>query len=273
MRHHLLCTSTLVLVMTTLACNSYGQNFNATGGRALGMAASSILLEDAYGVFNNPGAIEASTLTFLAAYNTRYLDLGLNDARIGLVVPLAQITTGLSVLYFGDQLFNQMRVSALVADEFGFAKAALRVNYHQFYLQNYGYRSAITLDLGGVFTLSDKLSMAMVFQNITRAKLIAESESPLGSLVQLGLSYHPIEKFRIDTQLEKSIEQSLILRVGLEYKATNLISIRTGFSPARLASAGLGFNWEKITIDIAGQYQQALGYSGILSMQIISLNK
>jgi hypothetical protein len=40
-----------------------------------------------------------------------------------------------------------------------------------------------------------------------------------------------------------------------------------------LASAGLGFAWEKISLDIAGQYQQELGYSGILSIQIITLTK
>ena len=74
MRYHLTTTSTLVLVMTTLACKTYGQNFSASGGRALGMAASSILLNDEYGIFNNPGATEANNLTFLAAYNTQYLN-------------------------------------------------------------------------------------------------------------------------------------------------------------------------------------------------------
>ena len=189
------------------------------------------------------------------------------------MIPFAKLSTGIGVLYFGDKLFNQMRVSALIADEFGFAKAAIRVNYHQFYVQNYGYKSAITFDLGGVFTLSEKISMALVFQNILRAKLITESESSLGSLIQLGLSYHPIKKFRLDTQIEKSVEQSLIFRLGMEYMATDLISLRTGFSPSGLASAGLGFGWNKISLDIAGQYQQELGYSGILSIQIITQNK
>ena len=92
--------------MTTLACKTYGQNFSASGGRALGMAASSILLNDEYGIFNNPGATESTNLAFIAAYNTQYLDLGLNDARIGLVIPFDKLTTGVGVLYFGDELWN-----------------------------------------------------------------------------------------------------------------------------------------------------------------------
>ena len=273
MRYHLLTTSTLVLVVTTLACKTYGQNFSASGGRALGMAASSILLNDEYGIFNNPGATEANNLTFVAAYNTQYLNLGLNDARIGLVVPFSKITTGVGVLYFGDELFNQIRVSGLIGDEFGFAKTALRINYHQFYLQNYGYRSAITLDIGGVFTLSEQLSLALVLQNITRSRLISETATQLSSLVQLGLSYQPIKKFRIDAQLDKSIEQPIIFRLGLEYMATDLISLRTGFSPASLAAVGMGFSWKTITLDLAGQYQQQLGYSGIISIKIIRVKR
>lgn len=273
MRYHLLPTGILVLVMTTLACKTYGQNFNASGGRALGMAASSILLNDEYGIFNNPGATEANNLTFLAAYNTQYLNLGINDARIGLVIPFAKITTGVGVLYFGDELFNQMRVSAIIANEFGFAKAALRANYHQFYVQNYGYRSAFTLDIGGVFSLSEQLSLAMVLQNLTQAKLIAETTTQLSSLIQLGLSYQPIKKFRIDAQVDKTIEQPVIFRLGLEYMATDLISLRTGFSPASLAALGMGFSWKTITLDIAGQYQQQLGYSGIISLKIIKVKK
>jgi hypothetical protein len=273
MRYRFFSACALAFAMTTLAYTTYGQDFSATGGRALGMAGSSILLTDEYGIFNNPGATKANNLTFLAAYNTQYLNLGLNDARIALVMPLNKLTTAVGVLYFGDELFNQMRVSALIADEFGFAKAALKVNYHQFYVQNYGYRSALTLDIGGVFTLSEQLSLAMVFQNITRSKLIAETGTPLSSLMQMGLSYQPIKKFRIDAQLDKTIEQPLLFRLGLEYVATDLISLRTGFSPTSVAALGIGLNWKTITIDVAGQYHQQLGYSGTISLKIIKLKK
>ena len=273
MRDHFLSAGALALVMTTLAWNTYGQNFNASGGRALGMAASSILLNDAYGIFNNPGAIQTDNLTFLAAYNTQYSDLGKSDARIGLVKPFTKFTTGFGVLYFGDELFNQMRLSLLLSDEFGFASVGLRLNYQQLYVQNYGYKSAVTADIGGLFTLSEQLSLALVLQNITRAKLIAETVTELGSLVQLGLSYQPINKFRIDLQVDKSIEDPVIFRLGMEYKASDLIYIRSGFSPASLAAFGLGFSWAAITLDLAGQYQQHLGYSGIISLKIERVRK
>jgi hypothetical protein len=270
MRYHFLSTGALVLVMTTLAWKTYGQDFNATGGRALGMAGSSILLNDEYALFNNPGGLETSALSFITAYNTRYLNLGLNDARIGIVLPLAKLTTGIGVSYFGDELFNQIKISSAIAHVIGFAKVAARVNYYQFYVQNYGYRKAFTLDIGGVFTLSDQVSLAMVFQNLTRSKLISETETPLTSLMQLGLSYRPIQNFRIDTQISKAVDQAMDFRLGLEYKVTELISLRSGFSPTNnLGALGLGLSWQTIEIDLAGEYQQQLGYSGIISLKII----
>jgi hypothetical protein len=115
--------------------------------------------------------------------------------------------------------------------------------------------------------------MALVLQNITRSKLIAETATQLSSIVQLGISYHPIKKFRIDAQLDKSIEQPIIFRLGLEYMATDFISLRTGFSPASLAAVGMGFSWKTITLDLAGQYHQQLGYSGIISIKIIRVKR
>jgi len=269
MRVRFAAASSLMLVLSSLAYYSFGQNFNASGGRALGMASTSILLVDEYGLFNNPGAVDVTSLTFLASYHTQYITLGINDVRLGMVLPVKKFTTGIGILFYGDELFNQMRISSFLAHNFGFAKVALRTNYSQYYVQNYGYRNNITIDIGGVFTLSQQLQLAMVFQNLTRSKLSGETNTPLNSLIQLGLSYHPIDKFRADIQLDKSIEQPPSLRFGVEYKATDLIALRTGFNPASgLAALGLGLTWQTFTLDLAGNYTHQLGYAGILSFMI-----
>lgn len=235
----------------------------------MGMAGSSILLTDAYGLFNNPGATKVQSLNFLAAYHTQYLGLGLNDARLGLALPVGQFITGLGVMYYGDQLFNQLQISSLIADEVGFARVSLRANYHQYYVQDYGYRNAITVDIGGVFTLSKQLAIAMVLQNLTRSKLLGEVTSPLNSLMQIGLSYQPVPQFRLDMQLEKAITDPIGFRLGLEYFINDVIAARTGFSPtASLAALGLGLHWQNFTLDLAGNYQQQLGYSAVISLII-----
>ncbi len=269
MKTYAFITGSILLVLATCAPGTRAQNFTATGGRALGLAGSSILLTDAYGLFNNPGATKVQSLSFIGAYHTQYLNLGLNDARLGIVMPIGQFTTGLGVMYYGDKLFNQMQISGLLVDEIGFARISLRGNYHQYYVQGYGYRSALTLDIGGVFTLSRQLSLAMVFQNLTRSGLWGEASSPLNSLMQIGLSYQPAAQFRLDMQLEKTIADPVGFRLGMEYQINETLSARTGFSPtASLAALGLGISWKNFTLDLAGNYQQQLGYSGVVAILI-----
>lgn len=269
MRSLLSITSIQLLVIFSLACKTYGQETLATGGRALGMAGSSIVLVDEFGLFNNPGAIDANNLSILASYNTQYFHLGINDARLGFVTPVSRFKAGLGVTYFGDDLFNQIKVSTVFADKFGFARTGFKVSYHQYHVQNYGYRSAITIDIGGVFTLSEQVDLAIVFQNLTRSKLMGESDDPLNSLMKVAFSYQPVNSFRIDTQIYKSINSEPGFQLGIEYLLSQFIALRTGFSPSQsIAAFGLGLNWDSFKLDLAGQYNHNIGYSGIISALI-----
>ena len=262
-------TSIQLLVLISLACKTYGQELNATGGRALGMGGSSIALSDEFGLFNNPGALEADQLSFIASYHTQYLHLGLNDARVGLVTPLSRFTSGLGIIYYGDELFNQIKISSVVTDQIGIARMGVRVNYHQYHVQDYGIRRAFTVDLGGIFTLSEEVSLAMVFYNLSRSKLLGESRNNLNSLLGIALAYQPTKDLRIDAQLTKSIQRDPCIQLGLEYHLNSLIAIRTGFSPTQaLAAFGAGISHGSFQIDLAGQYHQQIGYSGTMSIII-----
>ncbi|MEN8248170.1 MAG: hypothetical protein ABFS32_04505 [Bacteroidota bacterium] len=269
MRNSFFVTGIQLLVLLSLACKTYGQESTATGGRALGMAGTGIVLTDEFGLFNNPGAMEAQTTSFLASYHTQYLHLGLNDARFAIVSPLSRFNAGLGVIYYGDELFNQIKISSVLADQFGFARTGIKVNYHQYHVRNYGIKRAFTIDIGGVFTLSDQVQLALVFHNLTRSKLLGEVDNPLSSLLKIAVSYQPTETLRIDTQVTKTIENKPTVQIGLEYLLNDLIALRTGFSPSQsFAAFGTGFSFDSFELDLAGQYHQQIGYSGALSIII-----
>ena len=121
--------------------------------------------------------------------------------------------------------------------------------------------------------IEHKFGIDNIGLSLNKKVLDPETDNSLSTIMQLGLSYQPIKKFRLDVQLDKSIEQPLNFRLGVEYMATDLISFRTGFSSTSLAALGMGFSWKTITLDIAGQYQQQLGYSGIISIKIMRLKR
>ena len=93
-------TRIIILALTSLATISYGQFTAPVGGRANGMASSALILEDEFGLYNNPGAIAGEHLALLLAYNTRYISMGISDAQVGLVVPIGGFSTGLGLSFY-----------------------------------------------------------------------------------------------------------------------------------------------------------------------------
>lgn len=259
----------LFLVITSLAKKTYGQFFSGGGARATAMAETSLLLRDEFGLFNNPGGLNTEQTTVLLAYNTRYMAMGINDARAGLVMSLGSIITGFGIHYYGDHLYNQLEISTTGSHQVGFAHLGIRVGYRQFYLENYGYKRAANIDLGGIFTLSEQVSFAMLLTNLTRAKLAGQDDYRLSSLLALGVSYQPLQAFRIDLQISKDINLPVSGSVGIEYRVSPHVSARTGFNFSKaLAALGFGFHWNQFSLDLAGNYQPQLGFATCLALVI-----
>ena len=269
MKNHIYRAGLFLLTFIGLAQNSFGQRYSATGARATAMASTSVLLNDAYGLFNNPGSTETKTLAFLASFNTNYLSLGIHDAQFGLVIPNRKTVWGAGVNYYGDKLFNQLTISGLIGHQVGFGRIGLRLNYHQYYLENYGYKRTASLDLGGRFELSEQVSIGMLIANLSRAKLDRDSSESLGSLLKVGLSYQPIKKIRLDLEVKKNINLPISSSLGIEYQIGEYVLARTGFDFTNaIAALGLGLNLKQFQLDLAGQYQPDLGISGTLSLLI-----
>ena len=269
MTRRIIKTGIFILALTSLAKISFGQFNAASGGRALGMAGSAIILEDEFGLFNNPGALSSDHLSLLLAFNTRYLNIGINDAQAGLVVPIGTFSTGLGVSYYGDELYNQLTVAAAARHQVGFARLGARLAYRQFYLENYGYKRTAIVDIGGVFTLSEEVKLAMLITNLTRSRLEGQEDYRLSSLLALGISYQPISSFRIDMQLTKDINLPVSGNLGMEYKINRYVSARTGFNFTNSQGAlGLGLQIKQFRLDLAGSYQPRLGYGANFSLLI-----
>lgn len=263
-----------LLALMTGSHYAQTQGFDPAGGRSAGMGYTAILLDDVWGIFNNPGSLRTTSPTFAGAYGLRYFQAALNDVRIGYAMPLGNWQTGAGVAYFGDELFNHLKVSAVAGQRVGFARLALRGNYEQFYIKDYGYRQAFTLDIGGLFTLSPQISLAMVFHNLTRAGISPASELRLRSFLQAGCSWQPTKHFRLDVQLDKDLELPAQFRTGLEYGVSKAISLRTGISPtASEGSLGVGISGRGFQLDLAGLYSQRLGYSGVISLLLAKPEK
>lgn len=269
MRHRFTVSSLLWLAFYVLANFSNAQYLPISGGRAAGMGNTSLLLEDEFGLFNNPAALTVARFSGLGAYNMRYTGIGLAEVSAALLTPIANFNSGLGINYYGDEIFNQMDIRLAGSHKSGFARLGLSFNYHQFYLENYGFKRSVSLDAGGLFELLPVLELAILIRNITRATLSNGSYGKLSSVLATGISYQPINNFRIDLQIDKNIELPLSATLGIEYLLTDIVAIRTGFKPTNsMGSLGFGLSWKHLKFDFAGQYQSQIGYSAMFSFVI-----
>ena len=114
--------------------------------------------------------------------------------------------------------------------------------------------------------MSDQVGLGINIQNLTRAKVDKEATNKLSSIMQIGLSYQPITKLRVDAQVDKNIDLPITVSLGIEYQMTETLSLRTGFNPSTsIAALGFGINYRNLKLDFGGQYQPQLGFSGALS--------
>ena len=92
-------------------------------------------------------------------------------------------------------------------------------------------------------------------------------EENIPSIFKLGLQYDANKKVSTFVEGALESEQEGMLKVGVEYRITEQLQLRTGFSsnPAKNAF-GVGYTLKNMQLDIAINRHQILGYSPKISL-------
>jgi hypothetical protein len=255
----------------TLVLAGFSQGLTTSNARAVGIGNTAVVIADVWAVVNNPAGLAQITggPELLFSYHNRYLNLGIHDGLIGVVLPVKNFTPALSVAFFGDELLSENRISLAAGHQIELAQLGLRVNYHQVLVQGYGSTQAVSLDMGGLFQLSEQVYLGMAITNLTQAKFDTEGINRLPSAIAVGFSYRPNTNLMLNVEADKTLKEAMDLRLGLEYALSAIVIFRTGLSTYQpSAHFGLGLQLQTVQIDLAGQYQNSLGFSGGFSINI-----
>lgn len=238
------------------------------GAKAMGMGAASATLQDSWAIFNNvAGMAESTHLAAGFAYNYPYGLQELSTAAAHVVVPNNYGIFGLGVANFGDKLFNEQKVSLGYARNIANVGFGVRLNYHQFSAQNYGSRSAPSLDLGSSLQLTKNIYLGTSILNILRAKIADFEDERIPTVIKIGISYRPTEKLILNLDASKDIDFDPVINAGVSYELINNLFIRTGISTdPTITYFGVGMKLKKFDIDYALSNHQVLGISQQLSI-------
>jgi hypothetical protein len=240
------------------------------GGRANGMANTSMTLSDEWSLFNNIGALAhlEETIAF-TSYRNIFGLVELNTFGAGFTKPAFGGVIGVGVFRFGDNFYNDQKINVGFSNKFGLVSLGINVNYVQINVEGAGRKGIMLIDFGGKAIITNQLVFGAFISNINQGELSTISGEKLPTIMRTGLSYRPIEGLMLNTDLEKELDVDANVKIGLEYQIIDKVQIRTGIKLEPFESSyGLGFDQSKLKInyafrnnpDIGDIHEISLGY-------------
>lgn len=247
-----------VLITTGFA---FGQGISSPiGARANGMGYTSATLTDSWGIFNNIASIaEIKNTTAAFTYDVHPALTGANREAMAVVIPVKLGSFSTGIYKFGDEVYNEMVLSAGYGNRFGLASLGAQINYMQFRAEGFGRKGVWSLNVGGIAELTHQLSIGAYIVNLNQPALSETERLPVKLVA--GLGFKPIEKVFVASEIEKDLDYSTNWRMGLEYKFHEKFCARTGYhTTPNTAYFGLGFKTAKFQIDYALQHNHSLSF-------------
>lgn len=218
--------------------------------------------EDVFSVFNNPAGLSKISGAQAGIYYSPS-PFGLKQLANGFGAFAKSFEFGSAAAGFstyGFELYKENKItlsfSKNITENFS---AGVSVFYHTLQIKNYGNDNTISLTFGCNTDLADNLILGFAAQNITRSSYGNQSNQ-IPTLLRTGLSYSIQKNFLIHFAFEKEIENSLSLRLGIDYQPIDFVNIRFGvMNEPNSFSSGLGINYSYFNFDYAFFTHQDLG--------------
>lgn len=247
-----------------------GQN-DPAGARPAGMANAALNFTDIWSVFHNQaGLAKLESFSAGAFYENKFFVNELSYSGIGISNPLGSGTIALSFTNFGYSVYGESKLGLAYAmnlsENFSFG---VQANYHRTSIgsDNYGSSDAFTAELGFRLEVSQKVSLAAHIFNPTRTELNDYQDERIPTILRFGGEYTISDEVLISGEFEKDIDQSALVRGGIEYHPAEILYLRIGAaSQPSLFSFGVGLDFGVFQFDLASTYHSLLGYSPQVSL-------
>ncbi|MEO5569828.1 MAG: hypothetical protein ABIT08_16375 [Bacteroidia bacterium] len=260
----------LALISSSFSSFAGNESIQA-GGRSAALAGASVTYADVWAAFHNQAGLAYITKFSAGAFNENsFLLSELSTRGIAVALPLKDLGVfGVSMSYFGYNLYNEKKVGLAYAKSFGDnISASIQLDYFgTFISEGYGSNSAIAVEAGFRAQILPKLFLGAHVFNPTRSSLADYDDEKIPTVLKGGLSYLFSDKVTVSIESEKNMDADNIFKTGIEYHIVKILYIRGGVSTNPTKTAfGFGFDFESLKFDIAASYHQQLGYTPNVSL-------
>jgi hypothetical protein len=235
------------------------------------MSGISVAVNDLWSAANNQAGNAWNKGILCGVYfEDRYLLKELSSKALVFSACTGQGAFSMSCFQFGSGVYSEMKTGIGYARKFGKSiSAGIQVDYYRISLaEDYGSRNILNCEFGLLFRPGKQVWIGFHCINPVPVKLSQTSGESLPTLIQLGLAYYFTEDLMLSAEVEKDPVSKVCARIGAEYRFAKILSARAGIAtgPFRL-SIGAGLVMHRLSVDIASEYSQALGFSPAVSLQ------
>jgi len=239
---------------------------NNFGPRLTAMGNNGAAVTDVWALQANPSGITAvNRPTVSLNYIKHLFSNDISTQALVVVVPIKNNFIGAGFQRYGFAEYTESKIGFTYAKRFGNKLSiALNGNYHQLKIANYGSTAGFSVDVGALYHLGKQFTFGAFISNPSKQRFSSSSEIfiEIPTCFNIGAAYFPSDKVLIATSITKSLNQSIDVSVGIDYKIINVLSLRGGLSANPFKQyAGFGINFKKFLLDMATTYDANLGYA------------
>lgn len=264
------------LVVFTLiafaALKSKAQDVFWSGSRYQALSDATVGLSGCWSVFGNPAGLCGINRPVIGgSFQNRFLVHELSTRAGLLVLPVQSSVFAFSLSQFGQIPFRQEKFGLAYARRISpQLKFGVQFNCYRLFLSEEN-RSASSYgaELGIQYLFAERFVVGFHVVNPYRTGIkLTSGMFRYPSRIRIGTFHRVSDLFSLTSELENDFDNHFILKTGIEYNILEKLFVRVGVSgkPYQL-SAGMGFQVEKLTFDLATTYNQYLGNSPSVSFQ------
>jgi hypothetical protein len=224
---------------------------------------------DVFSFAANQAALAQLSQTYIGIYGEKRFMLNeLSNYQLALGIPVSSGNAGFKAGYYGSNMYNETEFGLAYARKLGSkADIGVQFNYYGIKIAGYGNASAVGLEVGAIFHLSDQLHTGIHIRNPVGAKFGKDNQEKIPSVYTIGLGYEASQKLLLTTEINKEETQPINVHAAIQYQLVETIRAKLGINTATgTAWMGVGFSFKTLRLDVMSSYHPQLGITPGISL-------
>jgi long-subunit fatty acid transport protein len=230
-----------------------------------GRGATGLAQTNDISALQNLGALSLSDRSLVAiSYHNSYFLNDLNTLQLGLLLGQSNNAYGLEISTLGTEYYRTSTIGLAFGKTLGQRlSTGIKLSYHRLSQTYYSDAQVLTLSLGLVAKINQRLNYGMQLDNPFAGKVKGVYQNyRTQSVLRLGVDYQ-VSRLQLLAEIEAQNPNTWVFHGGISYLLTDDFVVRAGVEfPNQLLACGFGYKWQHLVVDAYYKYHFVLGSNG-----------